>query len=115
MLWPFAGNPTDDPFCGFGGLRLFNGHWTIAGLTILGNDSQYAAAVSLSSHDDESSQGKRLVANRTSSGYYGIGLGQVSDCQVLGNEVYGTPNSAITASVIRPAGSNVTSAPEAVA
>jgi len=82
--------------CPSNGVRVYAPHWTVAGLTIVGSGNTYAAGVSLEKAGEEPpSHGQRLVGNDVTGGYYGVTISTAMDCQVLGNHVHNTPNSAI--------------------
>jgi len=82
--------------CPSRGMRVQAEHWTIAQFTLVSSSAMYASSISVESADDTvSTYGQRVVGNRVTGGYYGITLGTNADCQILGNEVYDTPHSAI--------------------
>lgn len=80
-------------------LRVLENNWTVAGLHIETGGETYASGVDMETDAllaaTASSHGQRLVANVITSQYYGVVIEQGGDCQVLGNEVLHTPNSAI--------------------
>jgi hypothetical protein len=89
--------------CPSTGIDLRLDYWTVAGFDAIASDAAFATGLNAQSAGTSfafngpstPSHGQRIVGNRVTSGYYGIGLNTSVDSQFLGNEVANTPHSGI--------------------
>jgi len=88
-----------DASCPGIGIRLMLEYWTVAGFDAVANTGGFSAAFDVSPLDGVGAtvavRGQRIIGNRMTGGYYGMSMSAVSEINVLGNEVFAVPHSAI--------------------